>query len=364
MRAPKPSRKTMRRPHLVAFVSTVLLATAPMRADVPNSAQQPTPASQPAANSFQSPDVYIPFTNGLTSPRLLKEVKPSYTGEAMRARIQGVVRLECIVELDGTVGAIRVVKSLDSATGLDDEAMKAVKLWRFVPGMKDGSPVRTLVQVELSFTLEPGTMAATLSWPDAFAIKPGQVLESGSIWSVVAASGSDLTVKFAYPPGWILAKGNHPARLLLLLKNRAPDGRACSVSRPAPSTFQLSAPLSRPAFLRLESQIRQSIAANPDTEIHGIGQIQIQGRLWVWTELSRRTVDVSALQADAAADIRNAFDGMRSWEFATTEGAQRITVSCYFLKPRGTSEVEQQDQLRLVGADFAAILNRVSVRAQ
>ena len=122
----------MRRLHLVALVSTVLLVTAHLRADVSNSAQQPAPGSQPAADPFKSPDVYVPFTNGLTSPRLLREVKPGYTGAAMRARIQGVVTLECIVELDGTVGAIRVVKSLDSATGLDDEAVKAVKQWALV----------------------------------------------------------------------------------------------------------------------------------------------------------------------------------------------------------------------------------------
>jgi TonB family protein len=354
----------MRTLHLVALVSTVLLATAHMRADVPNPAQQPAPASQPAADPFQSPDVYAPGTSGLTSPLLLREVKPNYTGAAMRARIQGVVTVECIVELDGTVGAIRIVKSLDPDFGLDNEALRTVKQWRFVPGRKDGSPVRTFVQVELSFTLAPPLTDPILRWPDAFAIKPGDRVVAADNWVDDVASGSDLTVKFAYPPGWILAKGNHPARLLLLLKNRARDGRACSVSRPTPSTLQLSAPLSRPAFLRLESQIRQNIAADPDAEVHGIGQIQIQGRLWVWTELSRRTVEVSALPADAATEIRDAFDGMRTWEFATTEGAQRITVSCYFLKPRGTSEVEQQDQLRRVGADFAAILNRVSVRAQ
>lgn len=355
----------MRRLHVVALVSTVLLATAHMRADVSNSTQQPAPASPAVADpSSPSPDVYAPGASGLTSPVLLREVKPGYTGAAVRARIQGVVRLECIVELDGTVGTIRVVKSLDSATGLDDEAVKAVKQWRFVPGKKDGTPVRTLVQVELSFKLDPGPTAATLSWPDAFAMKPGQVLEPGSNWADDVASGSDLTVTFAYPPGWILAKGNHPARLLLLLKNRAPDGRACTVSRPTPATFQLSAPLSRPAFLSLESQIRKNIAANPDAEVHAIGQIQIQGRLWVWTELSRRIVDVSALPPDAATEIRNGFDGMRGWEFATTEGAQRITVGCYFFKPRGASEVEQQERLRQVGADFAAILNRVSVHAQ
>ena len=55
---------------------------------------------------------------------------------------------------------------------------------------------------------------------------------------------------------------------------------------------------------------------------------------------------------------------MRAWEFATTEGAQGITVSCYVLKPRGAAEAELQEQLRRSGADFAAILKQISIRVQ
>jgi len=275
-----------------------------------------------------------------------------------------VVKLECTVELDGTVGAIRLVNSLDPDLGLDNEALRAVKQWRFVPGMKDGSPVRALIVVEMSFTLRVGPTDPILGWPATFAIKPGESVPAADNWIDDAVSSSDLTIGFAYPPGWILAKGDHPARLLHLQKNRAPDARACSVARPKPSTLRLRAPLSRPEFLKLETRIRQSGPAAPDTELHGIGQIQIQGRLWIWTELSRRTLDFSYLPADAAGGMREAFEGMTAWEFSTTEGVQGITVSCYVLKPRGSSEAELQAQLRSDGADFAAILNRISIRGQ
>ena len=46
--------------------------------------------------------------NGVETPRLLREVKPQYTAQAMRAKIQGEVLLECVVQPDGTVGNIRV----------------------------------------------------------------------------------------------------------------------------------------------------------------------------------------------------------------------------------------------------------------
>jgi periplasmic protein TonB len=91
--------------------------------------------------------------NGVTSPVLIRETKPNYTGEAMRARIQGLVKLEAIVMPDGTVGDVRVVHSLDQQFGLDKEAIKTLREWRFRPGMRLGQPVPVLILVEISFTL-------------------------------------------------------------------------------------------------------------------------------------------------------------------------------------------------------------------
>jgi TonB family protein len=91
--------------------------------------------------------------NGVETPRLLKEVKPQYTAQAMRAKIQGEVLLECIVQPDGSVGNIRIVRSLDSAFGLDQEAIKAARQWRFAPGTRQGQPVPVLVTIAIAFTL-------------------------------------------------------------------------------------------------------------------------------------------------------------------------------------------------------------------
>jgi len=91
--------------------------------------------------------------NGIVSPRLIRETKPGYTPEAMRARIQGLVTLQAVVMPDGSVGTAHVVRSLDSVFGLDEEALKTVRLWRFVPGTLAGRAVPVLVQIELTFTL-------------------------------------------------------------------------------------------------------------------------------------------------------------------------------------------------------------------
>ena len=84
---------------------------------------------------------------------MLREVKPQYTADAMRAKIQGSVWLECIVMPDGSVGEVKVTRSLDPIFGLDQEAIKAARNWRFSPGMRQGQPVPVIITIELTFTL-------------------------------------------------------------------------------------------------------------------------------------------------------------------------------------------------------------------
>lgn len=91
--------------------------------------------------------------SGITLPTVLREVKPAYTADAMRAKVQGSVWLECIVMPDGSVGEVKVTRSLDPIFGLDQEAIKAAKMWRFRPGMRQGEPVPVIITIELTFTL-------------------------------------------------------------------------------------------------------------------------------------------------------------------------------------------------------------------
>jgi len=106
----------------------------------------------PGSGAGTGGGVYRPG-NGVELPAVLREVKPKYTAEAMRAKVQGTVLLECVVLPDGSVGNVQVAKSLDSTFGLDQEAIKAAKEWRFRPGTRLGQPVAVLVTIELTFTL-------------------------------------------------------------------------------------------------------------------------------------------------------------------------------------------------------------------
>ncbi|MDP1568818.1 MAG: energy transducer TonB [Vicinamibacterales bacterium] len=91
--------------------------------------------------------------SGVTVPRLVRDVKPQYTADAMRAKVQGTVLLECVVMPDGSVGDVQVVRSLDAVFGLDQEAIRAARQWRFMPGTLKGDPVPVIITIELSFTL-------------------------------------------------------------------------------------------------------------------------------------------------------------------------------------------------------------------
>lgn len=110
--------------------------------------QPPAPVTRPAP---WPPEGVVKLAPGVQAPRLKKDVKPRYSQSAREAGIQGKVVMEAVVLIDGTVGEVRVIHSLDP--GLDDSAVRALKQWRFAPGTKDGVAVPVLVEIEMSFTV-------------------------------------------------------------------------------------------------------------------------------------------------------------------------------------------------------------------
>ena len=98
-------------------------------------------------------DVYDSGIGGVSEPRLIHEVKPNFTVDAMRAKVQGVVLMDVVVLADGRVdpSRIRITRSLER--GLDQEAVIAVRQWRFRPSLRLGQPVASRVTVEIAFTL-------------------------------------------------------------------------------------------------------------------------------------------------------------------------------------------------------------------
>ena len=90
---------------------------------------------------------------GVEPPTRLRDVKPQYTPDAMRLKIQGSVVMDAIVDPTGRVIDVRVTKSLDRVYGLDEQARRAAFDTRFTPCKKSGTPVACRIVFELQFTI-------------------------------------------------------------------------------------------------------------------------------------------------------------------------------------------------------------------
>jgi TonB family protein len=87
----------------------------------------------------------------VTPPMGVYEPAPSYTKKARKSGVEGVVVLSVAIGKDGRVHEARVVKPLGS--GLDEEAVKTVRTWRFKPALRDGEPVATNLLLSIPFKL-------------------------------------------------------------------------------------------------------------------------------------------------------------------------------------------------------------------
>lgn len=329
------------------------------------SAQQPAQsdsAQWPPAGAYMA-------GNGVTLPRLIRDVKPNYTGEAMRAKIQGVIEMSCVVETDGSVGPIRIIRSLDAVNGLDEEAIKALRQWRFEPGMKDNLPVRVVVHVDLTFALRDDRYPAppvapvaaptpALRWPAGFDPTTTTAEVGQTAWTETTTEASGLLIKMGYPTDWTLRKNVSPTQLLVI--NNSDGTRSVTVMPPAPALFSLDSPtMSSESLNKLTQGIQGgAVFDRTKTEVVASGETQAAGHVWVWVDL--RT-DTSAISLD---EVRNRFDKIRMWSFVTTVGGQMITVACVVAVPRAAEQAERDAQLHRAAADFGGIMRRLTVASR
>jgi hypothetical protein len=85
---------------------------------------------------------------GVTAPKILKRVPPSYTRAAMIAKAQGVA----VLAVDGRPVAILVKKA--PHPDLAVQAVSCLRQWRFTPATKDGVPIAIRATMEVGFKLK------------------------------------------------------------------------------------------------------------------------------------------------------------------------------------------------------------------
>jgi protein TonB len=84
------------------------------------------------------------------SPKPIRSPKPTYPFAAFKARIEGTVLVEILIDSQGRVARSRVIQSVP---GLDDSALATVRQWLFQPALKNGKPVATLAHVPVSYRI-------------------------------------------------------------------------------------------------------------------------------------------------------------------------------------------------------------------
>jgi protein TonB len=84
-------------------------------------------------------------------PVLVKKVEPSYPDVARRARIEGKVILQAVVDKEGNVNEVTVLSSNNPM--FNDAAIEAVKQWKYKPATQNGRPVSVFYTVRVDFRL-------------------------------------------------------------------------------------------------------------------------------------------------------------------------------------------------------------------
>ena len=109
------------------------------------------PRGGPGFGPYDQGNVYRPGVGGVSPPRALYAPDPDYSDAARKAKYQGSVILWLVVGADGRAHNLRVARSL--GMGLDEQALEAVRQWRFQPATLNGQPVAVEINVEVSFRL-------------------------------------------------------------------------------------------------------------------------------------------------------------------------------------------------------------------
>ena len=96
-------------------------------------------------------EIFQVAEGGITAPRIISRVEPTYTEEARRAKVGGTIILFMEITSSGTVENVVVLHGLEK--GLDESAVRAIKQWKFAPATKDGRPVAVIMTVEMNFSM-------------------------------------------------------------------------------------------------------------------------------------------------------------------------------------------------------------------
>jgi TonB family protein len=98
---------------------------------------------------------------------------PLYSDEGRDQRIEGIVTVEVRVAADGSVKGLQVLKGLGH--GLDENALLAVRDWRFVPARRNGFAIESSTSIDVEFSLRNAELNEEIANDMATRIGPGVI---------------------------------------------------------------------------------------------------------------------------------------------------------------------------------------------
>ena len=113
-------------------------------------------AAAAPGSSMPSTFMFYKVGGDIKGPVPIYQPGPAYTAQARKDKVQGTVVAAVDVDAGGNVVGVKLTAvslSKDLRDGLDESAMRTLRLWKFKPGTKKGKPVPVMVRVEVSFRL-------------------------------------------------------------------------------------------------------------------------------------------------------------------------------------------------------------------
>jgi periplasmic protein TonB len=110
----------------------------------------PPPPPEPKAEPEPEETQRVRVGGEVRAPVLIRRVAPKYPPLARPTRVEGVVRLACIIGVDGRLNSITTVSGHPL---LVPAAVEAVRQWRYQPTLLNGNPVEVVMQVSVNFKL-------------------------------------------------------------------------------------------------------------------------------------------------------------------------------------------------------------------
>ena len=182
---------------------------------VPESGAVDPSGARAGAGTGQEPMLVV---GDVVPPNLVTKTVPDYPEEARRHSVQGKVILEAIIDIEGKVENVRVLKSIPE---LDQAAIDAVKQWKYEPARKDGVPVKVFFTVVVDFSLSPspGGAPETVAQPGEAPAPAFDAKKMAPVIDLYLAflddaidSLSRLQVSFEVANGYLVVHGRGVAR--------------------------------------------------------------------------------------------------------------------------------------------------------